>query len=329
MLYDNRSGSTLLSSLLNRYQHISVSQESLYIPRILEYSKPTATGTDIELLINHLYRDKKFSHLPFTRKELALRLLNLKKPHDKNGVIEKIVELHFDKIDREAEVCILKQPVWSYVDQIVEIFPSARFIHIIRDGRAVYHSKRTSISSTRNRRMDTNLLHAAKKWRFVLRTSEKYSSLVHQVKYEELVQNEDRELWKVLDYLNVPSEKRLKTKTKSDYFVVINPPEKHLHGNILKNGSRDITTRWKDGMRAAEVYLYEKVNGDDLKKYGYDLVYDDETTHAFLKIKAVLWACHFFLKNVMNNITLLIEYSLKKDVSIIKVIKRKWQRTFV
>jgi len=331
LLYDNRSGSTLLSSLLHQYKYISVSQESIYVPRLIEYYNYRCNNKkkEIDKILDYLYKEKKFSYLPFTRKELALKLFNLKAPFDKKEVIETIIKLYFNKIDKTAEFFILKQPVFLYIDKIIELFPSAKFIHIIRDGRAVYNSKITSVSPTTKKSMDNNLFHAAKNWRFVLKMTEKYSDLVFNIKYENLIKDEESELLKVLDYLEVPSEKRIKTKNKTDYFNIINKSERHLHWNILKNSDKDIAMRWEKNLKAVEIYLYEKVNGDFLKKYNYPLLYSRKKTNLLFKLKVLGFALYLLVKRIISKARNLIYYMFKRDISINEIFKMKWKKFWI
>lgn len=63
LLYDSRSRSTLFSTLLNQYRGVSVSSESTFISRIMEFSGSLKTEKNLSHLVHYLYKKSDFREL--------------------------------------------------------------------------------------------------------------------------------------------------------------------------------------------------------------------------------------------------------------------------
>ena len=80
LLYDSRSGSTLLSALINQYDGVTVSREIKYVTQILDWPGDIQSGQDLEKLMDHLYSFVHMEEAGISRSELRK---DLSAPADK------------------------------------------------------------------------------------------------------------------------------------------------------------------------------------------------------------------------------------------------------
>ncbi|HEX2081305.1 MAG TPA: sulfotransferase, partial [Longimicrobium sp.] len=207
VLYDSRSGSTLFAALLNRYRGVSVSLESAFVSRVVEYGGPLRSAADLEALADYLFAEVQFAELGLARPEVVAALRGAGPPYGKRELARALLELYFGRRDPEALVRVVKNPPFFYVGLLEEWLPGVRFVHVVRDGRAVYNSKRSSRSIS-GAVMQPNLVKAARDWRRAVRIAERHPASVLTVRYEDLVRDPDAVMARVLDHLGVPPEGR-------------------------------------------------------------------------------------------------------------------------
>jgi hypothetical protein len=118
-----RSGTTLLRLMLSHHPQISFDNESEYL---VDPMPPAAGLPSLEDFVRHLKRSRSF--------EL------------KKGVIRPdldVVELANDIVAQKAggrQVKVYGATVHRHFDRLLRIWPEARFLHLVRDGRDVAES---------------------------------------------------------------------------------------------------------------------------------------------------------------------------------------------
>lgn len=270
LLYDSRSGSTLFASLLNRYRDVAVSHESAFVSNILEYHMPLDTQKDLARLVEFLARETQFRELELDADALLSRLAGLPEPFARKDIIREIIGFYFQGKDPHATHLVIKHPPYYYIRTLLTMFPETRFIQLVRDGRAVFNSKRQS-RSLNGFSMGSNLFHEAFNWRKCLRLSTAAGGNLLEIRYEDLMQSPEGVLERVLDFLDVPREGRIMTKSQADYYVRIGQAQKHLHKNVSRGVDGSIAHKWKRQLEPVDIYLYERLAGPMLRKYGYEL----------------------------------------------------------
>jgi len=162
-----------------------------------------------------------------------------------------------------------------YVDHIEEIaamFPSAQFIHIIRDGRDVALSMKRAYTKSRYFYMDT--YYAARLWkRRLLEASRKGRLLGTQryieVRYEDLVSNPEPCIRSICDYLGEEYHPSMKdphlTASKHHH-------SKGIHSSTRKPPSQVSIGRWRRDMPSSDQRLFQAVAGDLLAKNKYEVL---------------------------------------------------------
>lgn len=270
LLYDSRSGSTLFSALLNRYKGISVSQESTFIHRIIEF-RDTPTAEGIQDLFKALSKEVQFTELNFNTEEFIDEIQDDQKgPIPKKKLIELMLQNYFQRRDPEAAIRIIKQGDYLYMNDLIEMFPDSAFLQIVRDGRAVFNSKKQTYSFE-GALQDTNPLHAAWNWVQKLKKAEYYSDKVLTIRYEDLLKDSEKTLHAVLDKLNIPQNLREKTKKQEDYFLDLGKRQKPLHQHVKERPQEDFIDKWKKDLSKKEIMVYTWWSEKYLEKYVYEI----------------------------------------------------------
>lgn len=269
LVYDSRSGSTLLSALLNRFAVVTVSQESGFIPTILEFPGEIDRDKGLDRLLGKIAREIQFVELGLNMNALRARLMEYDGSLSKVVVIGAILEQYFTKRDPVASVWVIKSPrLFFHASCLNRLFPGVKFIHIVRDGRAVFNSKRT-MKSVHGRLTQNNLIKAALDWKARLRMGRALGETLLEVRYEDLLASPDAALSRILDFLGVPRNGRAMTKSQEDYAGIIGKKQRHLHKNVGEAPKQELIGKWKRKLSGADILLYEWIAGDDLVRMGY------------------------------------------------------------
>lgn len=295
IMYDSRSGSTLLSALLNQYRGVSVSQETAFIPRILETVGPYNEIRDINSVIEAITSEVQFNELLMNHDAVIEKLKNNKNKLTKLRAIQIILNEYFKNRDPDAWVWVVKSPrIYFHSSELIRLFPKARFIHIIRDGRAVFNSKK-GMRSVHGRKTQSNLLKAAYDWKKRLSMARKLGARQIEVRYEDLVTDAPREIDRLLDFLGIPKSDRIKTKDQHDYARSIGEKQQHLHTKVSNKPLSERIDGWQQELAPTDIMLYEILMGKTLSETGYQTIYgaDRYLRSAFpILVKAVYYVFH-------------------------------------
>lgn len=150
---------------------------------------------------------------------------------------------------------------------ILELFPDARIVHIIRDGRDV-------ASSLLPLSFGPNTAYvAAKKWRnFIehgLDFAAKHPRHVYTMRYEDLIDDPEKYLRDICDFVDEPFHEEMLQFHKSGTSRV---PRKAIHGQLNKPVNKEQSARWKRDLSAEQVRVFEAVAGPLLDRLDYEVV---------------------------------------------------------
>jgi hypothetical protein len=208
-----RSGTTLLQRMINAHPDIAITPETHWIPRL--YAKTwalTPEGLVKPKLIRRLVDHPKFARLKFSPEEIA-RLTGNGKPISYGNLVSRIFDLYGE---RQGKPLVGdKTPDYvRTVETLHNLWPSARFVHVIRDGRDValsmmdwpkFSPKPGDFATWREDRVST----AALWWELNVRLGRQAgkalgSKLYYEVRYESLVSRPRDESDALCGFLGVP-----------------------------------------------------------------------------------------------------------------------------
>lgn len=268
-----RSGTTLLQRLLDAHPRLAVIDETRWIDHWrTERKGVTAEGFVTKELITRLLEFPRFAQLRLGRKELE-PLLDGGPPLEYSSFVSRL----FDLYGRAQGKKLVGDKTPTYVRSIPtlhELFPEAKFLHLIRDGRG------TSLSVVNWRKAEKlarnfptwrehPLSTAALWWEWQVRLGREAGAslgprLYQEVRYEELVKDPAGECQALCAFLDLPFDEAMlrfhEGRRRSE--KGLSPKSAWLPPTP---GLRDWTTQ----MPSEEVERFEAVVGDLLGELGY------------------------------------------------------------
>jgi hypothetical protein len=268
-----RSGTTLLQRMVNAHRQIAVTPETHWIARYFERRlgvspEGLVTPQLTTLLMNH----RRFPELGIERETLK-GLTTGAQPQPYADFVGSLFDLYGSRQGK----AIVGDKTPKYVREIPTLhalWPSAKFVHIIRDGRDVSLSvldwERGEKAAGRFTTWDEDRVSTTAffwEWNVSLgrvSSAQLGPSLYHEVRYESLVKDPGGVCAGLCRFLGVPYDEamiqfyegRTRTEPGLDSKTAWLPP---------KAGLRD----WKSQMPMADVELFEAVAGDLLDELGY------------------------------------------------------------
>ena len=275
ILYASRSGSTFLANELTKRFKVLVTPEFDFITHALGQYGHVSFESEAQLdsLADTISSDPKFSDLNISHSTLRAMLGQLA-PLTLSDAVRAILDHYRRACGVDGYYCGIKKGsyVYHYRD-LLRLFPSAKFIGLIRDGRAVFHSQKHAIGSGGGGKpMAQDVKKAARRWvrlTRLMRELELDHPEVRIINYEVLIQHTSRTMSEIGEFLGVePSDgdERLR-----QYEV----PARYgddLHRNIGKNPLAERISAWRKSLAANEIAQFEAVAGDCLVQEGYELV---------------------------------------------------------
>jgi hypothetical protein len=273
-----RSGTGLLRNLVRAHPGISIPGESHFIPHFYRGYGDPADEEAARALARRI--------LGFSR----IQRWQLQAREDDFADFRRYADLvaHLFELWAATE----GKPRWgdktphyvSHLDALAEIYPSAQFVHIIRDGRAVANSWAGHNFGA------GNIYSAAKQWRQRVRDGQTSGAILGperylEVRYERLLEDTDAEMRRVFEFLgeDIP-----------DDLAALNPPDIQVNDPLWSGVSHTEVVRgnaeaWREKLAPAGRRVVEGVAGDLLEELGYAL---DEPRRPVPAWKARLWSAH-------------------------------------
>jgi hypothetical protein len=232
-----------------------------------------------------------------------------------------------------------KNPGYVYrLDKIIQLFPNARIIHVVRDGRAVFSS------GLRANRIKLDLGIPAKfpgdaflsylAWRKALSSAKGISSLPNffEIKYEDLLDRPAVMLRELCKFINVRFEDQmLKYYSKNKAQKLVPKHRIHWHMNTLRSLDSERVSAWHEELPKKQLLQYELIGRNKLKEYGYQV--NISVRHLFaldLKfVRFILRVVYASLPTPLQNVARRIyqEYKYTQNVRLrvqIRRIRETW-----
>ena len=270
-----RSGTTLLQRMVNAHSDIAITPETHWIPRFTKKRwGVTRQGLVTPDLIARLSEHPGFVALNIGREELA-KLMGTGRPIAYSSFVSGIFDLYGQT--RGKRLVGDKTP--GYVRRMKTLhalWPQARFIHVIRDGRDVFLSMSSRpLEQLKPGVFDSWLEHpvptAALWWELNVRPGREAGNalgpeLYYEVRYESLVADPGEECAKLCSFLGVQYDDSMLRFHEGRMGNKAEPGGKPAWQPIT-SGLRD----WKSQMPAADLEEFEAAAGELLEELRYPL----------------------------------------------------------
>lgn len=281
-----RSGTTLLRMMLDEHPQLAIPAETHYMPELIRlWRQMKEDGTSekemrkrsLEFLAGYYRRED----WPVSAKQLAAA--TKVRPLRVSDVLSAVHVAYAKKVDK---------PFWGdktpqYLKRmgpIQKAIPTARFIHLVRDGRDV------GVSLTGLSWGAETTEEAATQWvTHITRARERAEEMVPgsylEIRYEDLVVETEATLKRVVEFIELPWDPAMLDyhRTAAERVNEWNRDLERLQGGIIpaaertaqhKFTSQPPTTerigRWRRDMPPEEQRRFEEIAGDLLDDFGYE-----------------------------------------------------------
>ena len=271
-----RSGTTLFGRMVTSHPKLAISAEIGWIPRrYRDGTGATSDGFVRPELVGRLAEKGSFGRfdpLPMSGEEL--------KEIASTGRMRyaDFVSLLFDRYAEKEGKPLAGSKTVEFalsIDVLDELFPEAKFVHLIRDGRNVARSatawrRAGKLAREFSTWEEAPFSTAALWWEWHVRKAREDGlplgeDRYHEVFYESLVEDPEGELGKLCGFLGLPYDGAMLRFNEGREQDAPNLDAKHAWKPPTKN-LRD----WRTQMSAGEVERVEAVAGDLLEELGYE-----------------------------------------------------------
>jgi hypothetical protein len=270
-----RSGTTLLRLMLASHSHIGIPPEGTFISDLYAEFGGIKTISDktITDFVGKFFAIRKCREWLLHREPLTAHLTR-RRPTCYADLIHAVYEHYLLQRQPGRRRWGDKNPIYvTKIPLLHAIFPQAKFVHIIRDGRDVAISHRHPAFNLHS------VKQAAQLWRERvtqghldgMRLGETHYI---ELRYEDLCLHPKRILKKLCDFCDIPFEYQnmMKFYKENDKKCMV-PLHRHAwHSNTFRPLNTDRISIWQREMKTDDVLNFQKIAGDVLEKFGYDML---------------------------------------------------------
>lgn len=307
----DRSGTTLLTMMVGSHPSIAVPLSTtgmwynFYNKLSSDYSNLN-NEQSLRRLVNDILLQERIS---YWKSDLDLDRIMDK---CKIGDFSSVIAAFYNEYARQCE-----KPLWANSD-IAHLdnmhvanawFPTAKFVHIIRDGRDV------ALSHKKYPYGAGNISECARAWRFRVQQNLRMGAMLGSARYktvyyEDLVQNPEKTIQIICDFLGVQYSNEVLDYAKTVDSRVPNH-RLWLWPDLKKSPQPSNCYKWKKSMSQAQRLIFEDIAGPLLKELGYETLEKGRKTLCSYALE--LFYC-FDKEHRWNRIKQRLRLSRKKQI---------------
>ncbi len=267
-----RSGTTLLERIVDSHPHIAIIHQSRFIPYFFERRRGlTPEGLVTTKLVDRLLEARGVKNLE-TSRELLESLVEAGEPVSYSTFVTGVFDLYGK--GKGKRLVGDKTPRYvRHIPTLHALWPQAKFVHLIRDGRdvslsATNWSRAYKLARRYSTWTEDPITTAAVWWEWHVRLGREDGGslapkLYHEVRYEELVSEPAKTCERLCSFLDLPYDDAMlkfheglpdpRFYTKQKWRPIV-------------TGLRD----WRSEMPAEDLERFEAAAGDLLEELGYE-----------------------------------------------------------
>ena len=270
-----RSGSTLLAHMLDSNPNTLIPVENTFLMHLYpKYGKvKNWKKSTVDNFINDLYILRKtVKNWNINKEKLRSDLYNQLKENLNYANICQTTYLSFTSIYPKENILLIgdKNPFYTFcIDEIKEIYPQAKFIHLVRDARANVRSHIISFNTK-------FLSFIAFKWLYYINEVEEKKEQNPEnfitVRYEDLVSDPEVSLKEICQFLGInynPTSLNFH-KTVNTKLSNYKKYSEGIHANLKKPIDPTINNKWKSFFNEKQTNIINLICQKHLKKLNYD-----------------------------------------------------------
>lgn len=268
-----KSGTTWLQRLLDAHPNILCSGEGHFVDR---FAIPLANHLReyngfMNLIAERVYENKPF-YKGVTQDQFKF-------------LVQSLTAFMFSQRDIDNNIKFIGDKTCAhvlYLPMLLEIFPNAKVLHLIRDGRdvvvsMVVHAQRVLKlqNSDVKWNIDNKVAELGKKWGHYIQNGQqfglKHPDAYHELRFEDLKQNTDDTLSKVLKFLGAKTTKKIIQQCVDETsFEKLSGGRKEGEEDQTSFLRKGIVGDWRNHFSEANKDAFSQQTGELLSKLGYE-----------------------------------------------------------
>lgn len=263
----SRSGTTLLQMMLNAHPNIAMYGEVHYfneVRKLFRREKELSSDSAIdEFFSQRLFKAYHMSLLPKLDQVLEKTKGRLKKEGVNNSDFFRFLIESFADVESKPRCGEKTNENIRYIDELMEVFPDAKIIHIVRDARDV-------VASMINMPWASNDIVAnALRWRAEISNVQRYKGKIHEIRYEDLLRDPVRVYQGICEFIGEPFSTEMMNYHKTSGEYIVNEPWKKGTERALNDSALQ---RWKRDLSDWQICAIQFMVGDLLRAYDYEIM---------------------------------------------------------
>ena len=295
-----RSGTTLLQYMLRSHPNISLptGESHFMIPLYRNTDKygDLKKAENIRHVLEAMYqRSADFLDTDIHGIQFDIDRLTNELHAEGRNTIADIISALFEKnaLGEGKQRWGDKTPYYVlHMKTLLQMFPSAQFVHVIRDGRDCA----LSLFERKHDFRVYNTFFAAKYWEIYVESGRRIGKelgdkVYYEVRYEDLLDNPEITLQGLCVFLNEPYSDEVLNFKKSGQAgktpLLQKPVQKNNQG------------KWRSKMTRRQIATFEGAVGNTLATFGYALVTDAKSIPILIKC---IWRLHNIFNTLLRNL---------------------------
>jgi hypothetical protein len=263
----NRSGTTLLSLLLDTHSRVAIPYESHFI---VPYYRRIQNWGDLSLLENRLRLVTSILNERFVKEwdhRLQPEEIDVVGCDSLAGCIKEVFLAYARRCGKD--IWGDKTPAYiTDIEVLNRLFPNSRFVHLIRDGRDV------SLSIIQQSWGPRDFITAMRDWTETVKWARKMLRMLPddrfiELRFEDLVSDPDRELHRVTDFLGLSFEPAMLTQFVERAAAKVGSHISGLHAHLTHKPSSLQAYKWQRSLSEADQAIAHEIAGPLLEQLGY------------------------------------------------------------
>lgn len=260
-----RSGTTLMRAILVSHGTVAIPPESYVIPSVIRayQSLNHLPWPDLcRVIIGRFESSQDFRHWEISLAPACREAMELPPARrDLASIIDIVFRCYLNEHFPAATMWGDKSPVnTTYVTWLDKLFPSARYIHLLRDGRDV-------VNSFIHSGIHSSLRAACEDWQDRVRAARRFGERIGggrylEIRYEDLVQQPRSQIERVTAFLGLEFNEAMlhHEAIVPNLRDIVELPH---YAGVRQGINQDAISRWRQGLSSPDqAYVREKLHVD-------------------------------------------------------------------
>jgi len=277
-----RSGTSMFRLMLTSHQNLAIAPESGFMlwwkNKYSDWSDKDNTSR-LDEFISDLFTSRRFEYWELNESEVK-SFIQKKQPDSYSELIALVYMFWAKKIDKEGAIWGDKNNYYlNHISELIELYPDARFIHIIRDGRDVATSY-MKLSEIKNKvhlapNLPDEINVIAKEWSSNISTilsslSKLDDNQYTEIRYEDLISDPEKELQRICDFLNLVFDNDMLEFNEYNRKHELEPKDyMSWKAETYKKLNSKAVGRWKSILTAEQIEIFETIAKEPLNRFNY------------------------------------------------------------